>query len=59
LFKKAALNSNELFIDTFKEGINLVGKELSHAKLKENTERLKQVKKVIKDLKIPESYPNK
>jgi hypothetical protein len=42
----------------FKEAIRVLGKEYTKAKLKENTERLRLLKKVIKDLKIPHDYPN-
>lgn len=42
----------------FKEAIALAGKEYAHAKLRENKERLKELKKVVKDLKIPRAYPD-
>jgi len=59
LFKKVSINCGSLEVPEFKEAMRVMGKEYAKAKLRENKERLRLVKKVITDLKIPEEYPNK
>jgi len=59
LFKKVSINCGSLEVPEFKEAMRVMGKEYLKAKLRENKERLRLVKKLIKDLKIPEEYPNK
>jgi len=58
LFLKAGQNKKEIECHEFKAATILVGTELAHAKLREHVERLKELKKVVEQLELPESYPN-
>ena len=53
------MSCGSLEVPEFKEALRIMGKEYVKAKLTENKARLDLVNKIIKDLKIPEEYPNK
>lgn len=59
LFKKASVNGGSLEVPEFKEALRVLGKEYSKAKLRENKERGRLLRKVIEDLAIPKEYRNK